>query len=282
MHNLKYHLLNILAVILFSYTCAVTINQIIKFNISPDNSSGNIKNRKSYVNVQQKTLENYNNIIFKTAFFRVPDVSSDQQLVASAQSVSSVDNLMLMGTITGSWNIARAMIKKKGEKNPEIFGLTKKINNVYGYKLVSVFNSKVYLESNGQKSVLEMFEKKDMKSGATSSKSGSNKISKNISRAEIKQNVMNNIDKAMRGLRAGPYRVNGKIEGYRLITVRPYNILYKLGARSGDIAKRINGHKINSTEKLYNLWQSLKSESRISVDLERSGKIMTFDLNITE
>ena len=90
------------------------------------------------------------------------------------------------------------------------------------------------------------------------------------------------MDNALRGLRAGPYRVNGEVEGYRLITVRPYNILYKMGARNGDIVKRINGKKIDSTEKLYKMWDAFKSESRITTDIERGGKIITFEYNISE
>ena len=90
------------------------------------------------------------------------------------------------------------------------------------------------------------------------------------------------MDNALKGLRAGPYRENGEVAGYRLIKVRPYNILYKLGARNGDIVRRINGKKIDSTEKLYKMWDALKSDSRITADIERGGKIMTFEYNISE
>ena len=106
------------------------------------------------------------------------------------------------------------------------------------------------------------------------------RYNKTLSRAEIKQKVFNNMDNALRGLRAGPYRVNGQVQGYRLIRVRPYNILYKFGARSGDIVKRVNGRAINSTKKLYSMWEALKTESRITVDIERGGRIVTFDFNI--
>jgi general secretion pathway protein C len=103
-----------------------------------------------------------------------------------------------------------------------------------------------------------------------------------MSRAEIKQKAMNDLDNAMKGLVAGPYRRNGKLDGYILKTVNQENILYQLGLRSGDVVKRVNGKEVNSTERLYAMWQTLQNESKITADIERGGRMMTFDLNITD
>jgi general secretion pathway protein C len=186
-----------------------------------------------------------------------------------------------MGTITGPRSIARAMIKKKGEKNPEIFKL---YTDVYGYKLISIRNTKVYLKSGEERVMLDLFAKQEKEKGsfAKNGPQSGKKIKRSISRSEIKQKVLNNLDNAMKGLLAGPYRKGGEIVGFQLKKVKPYNILYKMGARSGDVVKRINGHSVNSTQKLYKLWDSLKSESKIVVDLERRGRLMTFDLVISD
>jgi len=288
MKNLKYHILNIISVIIFSYITAETINLVIKYNISPTFTKSLSRKKTVSRKAIKKSFDDYSPII-ESGFFKVADSSEMVTSEGIVESVSSIDHLTLLGTITGPSSIARAMIKKRGEKNPGIFAL-RKINDEisnddFGYKLVSIKTSKVYLEQNGQKSVLDMFAKKEKKpfigGKRTSSSSGRN-IKKNISRAEIKQKVLNNLDNAMKGLVAGPYRKGGKIVGFRLKKVRPYNILYKLGARSGDIVKRINGKTINSTEKLYKMWSTLQNESKISVDIERGGSLVTFDLNITE
>jgi len=90
------------------------------------------------------------------------------------------------------------------------------------------------------------------------------------------------MDNALRGLQAGPHRVGGQIVGYRLINVRPYNILYRLGARSGDIIKRVNGQMLDSTQKLYTMWESMKNDSKISIDLDGKARTYANDFNITE
>ena len=86
----------------------------------------------------------------------------------------------------------------------------------------------------------------------------------------------------LKGLRAGPYNVNGRIVGYKLFIVNPDNYLYEIGARSGDVIKRINGHPIDSTEKLYKIWSGLPQESRVVLDLDRGGKTVTYDYTFTE
>jgi general secretion pathway protein C len=280
MQNIKYHLVNILSVVLFSYICASTINEIIKYSIAPVPDTKNIKTSRAIEKKIKKRFEQYN-VILESGFFKLADSSTGTETGLQESVVSSLDSLELMGTITGPRSIARAMIKKRGEKNPEIFKL---YTDVYGYKLVSIRNTRVFLKSGEERVMLDLFAKKKINSGS-SAKSGfdtGKRIKRSLSRSEIKQKVLNNLDNAMRGLLAGPYRKGGKIVGFQLKKVKPYNILYKMGARSGDVVKRINGHAIDSTQKLYKLWDSLKTESKIVVDLERRGTLMTFDLVISD
>jgi general secretion pathway protein C len=53
-----------------------------------------------------------------------------------------------------------------------------------------------------------------------------------------------------------------------------------LGARGGDIIKRVNGMPLNDTEKMLEIWGSVKSATKITIDLERSGKILTYEFLI--
>ncbi|MCP4138046.1 MAG: hypothetical protein GY754_44190 [bacterium] len=286
MQNLKYHLINIAAITVFAYVAAITVNEVVKFKIAPEATSKRKRVKKRTAQNVKEPFEKYKDVIIGSNFFG-PEILTPEGgvAVASGAETSAIGDLQLLGTITGPWSISRAIIKKKREKKAKLFGLSKRKrepnNDVYGNKLVAVYATKVMLEVNGQRIPLELYDKtkKDSKKGSVGK---GKKLSQNISKAEIQQKVLNNMDNAMRGLRAGPYRKNGKVEGYRLIRVKPYNILYKLGARSGDIVKRINGHKIDSTETLMKLWGNMKNEPKLSIDVERGGSPMSFDLNITE
>lgn len=287
MQNLKYHSLNIISIMIFSFMLASTINQVIKYNISPAYTMSLTGSRKiSSVNVR-KNFDDYK-IITESGFFKVAsasDLAGDTTGVAG----TGISELTLLGTISGPTSIARAMILKTGEKSPGVFALYKVnnevTNDVYGNKLVWISDSKVYLEAGGQKVALELYAKKivsPVNPNATGQDQSGQQFTQTLSRAEVRQKVFNNMDNALQGLQAGPERVNGQIVGYRLITVRPQNILFRLGARSGDIVKRVNGQVLDSTQKLMSMWETIKNDPKITVDIERQGKSIKYDFNITD
>jgi general secretion pathway protein C len=287
MQNLKYHSLNIMSIMIFSFMLASTINQVVKYNISPAYTKSLTGFRKISAAHVRKNFDDYKTIT-ESGFFKVAS-ASDLAGDTSGAAGAGISELTLLGTISGPTSIARAMILKTGEKSPGVFALYK-VNNevsndVYGNKLVWIADSKVYLEAGGQKVALELYAKKTvspLNPNATGQDSGAQQFTQTLSRAEVRQKVFNNMDNALQGLQAGPERVNGQIVGYRLITVRPQNILFRLGARSGDVVKRVNGQVLDSTQKLMSMWEAIKNDPKVTVDIERQGKNIKFDFNITD
>lgn len=273
--------------LVFSFMLASTINQVIKYKISPGYSKPTATSRRSFNPAVRKNFEDYR-ILTESGFFKVASAADIAGETPGA--TGSISELTLLGTITGPSSIARAMILKTGETSPKVFALYKvnsdTSNDVWGNKLVGIADAKVYIEAGGQKMTLELYAKKTVdsavKQGAAGPEGGAQQFNQTLSRAEIKQKVFNNMDNALQGLQAGPYRINGQIVGYRLINVRPNNIMFKLGARSGDIVRRVNGQILDSTQKLMSMWESIKNDPKITVDLERDGKNIKYDFNITD
>jgi general secretion pathway protein C len=283
MQNIRYHIINTGAIILFSFITAMTVSQFIRLSITPTYSISTERERYNAPQTVKKSYDEYKAIL-DSNFFKIASDTNQSKNSGDAlmPAASDLGDLQLLGTISGPASIARILIKKKQEKDAQIFKLW---DDVYGYKLVRIDNSKIYLKKDKNTQILDMYPKEEkIQQTALSAAgiSGNSKNSQTISRSEIQQKVLNNIDNALEGLRAGPNTVNGNIEGYKLFRVSPNNILYKLGARSGDIARRINGHPIDSTEKLLGLWKSIQGDSKITVDLERGGKLLTFELNVTD
>jgi general secretion pathway protein C len=289
MQNIKYHSLNIMSMLAFSFMLATTINQVVKYKISPGYSKPTATSRKAYNTAVRKNFEDYK-VLTESGFFKV---ASAADIAGDTQGASgSINEFTLLGTITGPTSIARAMILKTGDTSPKVFALYKvnseTSNDVWGNKLVWIADSKVYIEVGGQKMTLELYAKKTVDpaaqqaAGVALPDGGGQQLNQTLSRAEMRQKVFNNMDNALQGLQAGPYRVNGQIVGYRLINVRPNNIMFKLGARSGDIVRRVNGQILDSTQKLMSMWESIKNDPKITVDLERDGKNIRYDFNITD
>ncbi len=281
MQNIKYHLLNTISILVFSYLTAITINQFFKFDFIPSYNTTYKRQRNLSQRSLIRSFDDYRTIL-ESGFFKLSDETDDTN-TAIAPSTENITDLFLLGTITGPSSIARAMIKKRTEREAKIFKLW---SDVYGYKLVRINNTKAYLKMGNDIKVLDMFAQVDRgREDSTRRRvpsESAGQLKRTISRSEIQQKVLNNMDNALRGIRAGPYRVDGKIEGYKIFRIRPYNILYKFGARNGDILKRVNGHAVDSTKKLYKMWESLKDDPKITVDLERNGKLITYDFTISE
>jgi general secretion pathway protein C len=277
MQNIKYHALNTLAVLVFSFLLATTLNQFFRMSFTPAPERQLRKTRAAAQQAPARSYEDYKSIL-DSGFFRIAGTDS---AAGNAPGSSAISDLQLLGTISGPPSIARALIKKNTEKDPVIFRL---YSAVYGYKLVAIDNTKVYLKSSERVEIIDMFATQGTDaSGKPVSPAGQEgKIKQTISRAELQQKVLNNMDNALQGLRAGPHRVDGKIQGYKLFRVQPNSILYRLGARNGDIVMRVNGHPVDSTEKLYKMWQNIQGESKITVDLDRGGKLINYDFSITE
>ena len=284
MQNIKYHLINIAAVTLFSWSAAGAINQTVQYALSSSNVPTQKQARPDKKAAPKISKDDLISPILASGAFKTTGEFSPS--VQENMQSASLSNLTLLGTITGPAAISRALIRKDGEKNPKVFALYKIDNDidnyVYGYKLTAIDTNKVWLESNGQRNILELFVKNKPPAPQGAPQEQQAKVIKSMSRAEIKQKAMNDLDNAMKGLVAGPYRRNGKLDGYILKTVNQENILYQLGLRSGDVVKRVNGKEVNSTERLYAMWQTLQNESKITADIERGGRMMTFDLNITD
>lgn len=278
-NNIKHHLINASSVILFSYITAITINQAVRNSLTYYPSEKNT--RKLLVSTREKTDEIDINQIMDSGFF--PDYSVASGMDAGETSAAAdLGELKLLGTITGDDSVTMALIMKRGDKQAMIYRPWSKVG---GYTITQISPTLVHLKINNEKFILNLYDKKDesgpAKSGDDNSPS-SGVVKKNVSRAEIQQRVMNDLDKAMEGIKGGPYKVNDKIEGFRLIRIQPSNILYEYGIRNGDIIKRINGKKVDSTEKVLTMWQGFKSETKLVIDVERNGQIITFDLNITD
>ena len=79
-----------------------------------------------------------------------------------------------------------------------------------------------------------------------------------------------------------PNMAANKMEGIRLSRLRTGSIIYNYGAREGDIILRVNGHKIDSMEKGYKLWENLRKENYVEVEILRDNKIVTIAFDIVK
>ena len=99
-----------------------------------------------------------------------------------------------------------------------------------------------------------------------------------IARSEVDA-AINNLDKLYTQIRAVPYFKDGKSSGLKLLSVKGGSIFSKLGLKRGDILKSINSMELDIKRGL-EIFNQLKSESNITIDIERRGQDKTLEYEI--
>jgi general secretion pathway protein C len=202
----------------------------------------------------------------------------------SAEDDTEIDPMIVTGTISGDSSFARVTLRDKANNSTE-YAIGEELGSFRIRSIEQHFiilrrgklNLKVLIgESIAQ--AKEKIKQKETESD-TQQLTSSQTIQKVLSREDVNRKLKDpNV--IYKDARFGPHLVDGKIEGYKLYQVARSHIFYSLGARSGDIIKRVNGMPLNETEKMLEIWKSVQSAPKIAIDLDRKGKIITYEFLI--
>ena len=160
-------------------------------------------------------------------------------------------------------------------------------------KLIAISRNKVYLERNGKQEVLEVYEGPEVRTGERAegrrpqrgsipTGAGIKRLSANRYRIpqEDLRNAFENMNHLLTQVRMVPNFNNGEPDGFKLLSVKSGSIIHRSGLRDGDIIKRVNGIEIDSPEKAFEIYEQVKNEPTITVEIERRGGKKTFTYEV--
>lgn len=205
----------------------------------------------------------------------------------------------LTATLEGSADVARALIEVQGESIREYCAATKACSKkekecectVQNATIISIAQEHIWIKMGQSRYKLKIGQSTtDLAQQAAAAPAagapaavatgGNQVISKVISREEVNKNILGNPAKIYEGAQFGPHLVNGKIEGYKIARVNDDHVFAKLGARSGDIIRKVNGYALSDTERMLDLWKAIRTAPEVKIELEREGKTITYDFQI--
>ena len=227
---------------------------------------------------------------------------------ANAKSASQGPRtaFVLVGTIDSSSPSARrAILWANGMKEPKAFRETEEVEP--GAFLSSVERDKVWLTRGGEREMLEILPVGSKTrapvsqpvagpkgpapvapQGAGTSPSqgvGDIRVERladnrfSIDEAGVTQ-LTTNINQYMTQVRLIPFFEGNKSAGYRIAAIRPGTTFEQLGFQGGDVLQQVNGLDVSSPEKLYTIFQNLKDEKKVSVNILRQGQKNTLTYEI--
>jgi general secretion pathway protein C len=160
-------------------------------------------------------------------------------------------------------------------------------------KLIAVSRNKVYLERDGKQEVLEVYEGPEVKTGERAegrrsrkrsipTGAGIKRLSANRYRIppEDLGNAFENMNHLLTQVRMVPNFKDGEPDGFKLLSIKGGSLVHRSGLRDGDIIKRVNGIEIDSPEKAFEVYEQVKNEPVITVEIVRGGKSRTFTYEV--
>ncbi|HEX5036881.1 MAG TPA: type II secretion system protein GspC [bacterium] len=92
-------------------------------------------------------------------------------------------------------------------------------------------------------------------------------------------NALQHLDTLQREVNIVPNFQNGKLDGFRIVAIRPGGLVSKLGVRRGDVLQKVNGQDLDIKQGLQ-LFNSLKDSKNFSLEVLRGGQPQTLEYEI--
>ena len=197
--------------------------------------------------------------------------------------------IRLMGTIVGEDSSnTYAVIQDGVTKKQELFRLNEMVKEEA--KLLKVERGQITLLRQGtQEEIHLLYEEKPeiLISNVNNRKredrlSGIQSVSSNrwvLDKREVSQ-AFDNLPQLLTKARIIPNFNKGKADGFRIVSIVPNSIYEKIGLKNGDILQRINGIDIKDPTSFLKIFQQIKDETHISLNLVRNNQKKAFDYDI--
>lgn len=243
-------------------------------------------------NPVEALVEDYSDIVERNIFGgAVPSDVEDKssrlnKFDCVAKSAEEELSLALVGTVCGSAEVSRAIIKNTKTK---LLKMYKTGQNVADARIKSIEENAVILLHNGQRKMLTLnrtggHSKNNTQVLSSSAISGTGKVASPV--LPVKQPAAEtptkiaHVEAILAEAVIEPYAVNGQAEGLRITGLENIPMAKALGLKNGDIIRVVNGHRLTSKQKALQVFKKARSQETMSVELLRDGetKELSFDL----
>jgi general secretion pathway protein C len=225
------------------------------------------------VHRERPPLKDFDVIVDRNVFGSAETLSSDvktreiQKEDIEALQPTSL-KVLLLGTVTGPEEDARAVIEDSGRKIQGLYRVGDAIQNAVIQKIV---RGKVVLRVGDKDEVLSMAPSESGAGGHASAGPTPAGDTVTVARSDLHESLQN-INQLLTQARIRPNLKDGKPDGFMLSYIKDDSFFTQLGLQRGDIVKSINGKPINTPEDAFSFYKAVESGDPLSMDIVRGGQ----------
>ena len=198
------------------------------------------------------------------------------------QSLNVASKIKLLGVVVG--DRVAAIIEELSSKQQLFFRLHDQIPDIG--EISEIRHNGIVIRQGDQQELLELSTGQPDKpptpqvaSTRPAAAVSGGQIKKVLDRREVEQ-AMNDLPKLLSQARAVPVLTNGTMTGFRLDYIAPTSFYEKIGLQYGDVLKQVNGVEIKDPGTMLSLFQQLRNEKSVKLDLLRNNQRTTMMFEI--
>jgi general secretion pathway protein C len=208
--------------------------------------------------------------------------------VPNDKPLDAAKKVKLVGTVIGEGVGALAILEDLRSKKQLLYHLYERISDVG--QIVEVRRDGIVIQEGRQQEFLELAVTKVDGSSATrpavpstpastvrSGVSGGGRLT--LDRRVVSESVAD-VPKLLSQAQAAPYYNEGKLEGWRIDSIKPDSFYEKIGLQAGDVLQRVNGVEIRDPGMMLTLFQQVRDERLVKLDLLRNNQRTTLTYDI--
>ncbi|MGA6828449.1 type II secretion system protein N [Nitrospira sp. NS4] len=227
-------------------------------------------------------------VILQSGLFILPPGASTE-LTATAPPppppppLDAAKKVSLSGTVLGKQGGVMAVLEDLASKQQSLYRLGQAVPNVGA--LAAIEKDRVLFREGTREEWLELVTVHTLRGRVPASvvplavapPTGPHR--RTLDRREIDA-ALADTTRLLTQAQAVPYLTDGKLDGFRLYSVMPLGFFDKIGLQTNDVLQRINGVELRDPGMLLSLFQQLRRERTIRVDLVRNThrQTLTYDI----
>jgi general secretion pathway protein C len=212
--------------------------------------------------------------------------------IAPMESVAPVQRLplriRLLGTIVGAPEDSFAVIFDQATSVQHLYRLGDPVGD--DGKLVKIERNQVaVLRGEGLKETFRVIwteespedpSKKKPRAAAVAPLPSSEQTRWILDKQEV-QETLENLPQLLTKARVIPHiSAEGKNEGFRIVSIKPDSFYQRIGLQNGDVIQQINGIEVKDPQTFMSVFNQLKNETSITLDLIRKNQKESFSYEI--